>query len=405
MNYQEALDWLYSTQQFGIKLGLGQTKRLLRETLCFPKPKVKVIHVAGTNGKGSTCAIIDSLARACATRSGLFTSPHLVDYCERIQVGGIEIDQETCAEYLTDLKEQVSNWEQHPTFFELTLAVAMRYFREKDCELIILETGMGGRLDSTTAVPADVAVITPIGMDHSQYLGDTLEAIALEKAGIIVPKKPVISSPQQPSAYYTIEQEANERCSPLEFIEEPLQGYTINLPGLHQKQNAAVAIAAAEQVGLTLNYDTVRQALMTVKWPGRFEKIDSPHAIFDGAHNPHAAQALVQTWQHEYPDQKAQIIFGAVQEKNINEVLAILTPIADHIHFTPIDSPRSLTLDDYQKVSSKNTPYTIHKNLKEALSTANAQANQPPTLICGSLFLIGQVKAFLTNKKNRSSSQ
>ena len=276
MTYKEAIDWLYATQQFGIKLGLEQPRRLLRETLSFPKPSVKVIHVAGTNGKGSTCAILDSVARACGTRTGLFTSPHLIDFRERIQVSGIEITEEATAQILTDIKKHVADWEHHPTFFELTLAVAMCHFREKGCELIILETGMGGRLDATTAVPADLAVITPIALDHSQWLGETLGEIAAEKAGIIVAGKPVISSSQQPAAQGTIEQQANELCAPLEFITEPLTGYGINLPGPHQLENAALALAAAHKIGLSLNSDVVRQALSEVTWPGRFEKLQKP---------------------------------------------------------------------------------------------------------------------------------
>jgi len=394
MNYQEAIDWLYSSQQFGIKLGLDQPRRLLRETLSFPKPGVKVIHVAGTNGKGSTCAIIDALARACGIRTGLFTSPHLIDYRERIQVSGMEIPEDTCAQYLTEIKERVKKWDTHPTFFELTLAVGMRYFREKNCELIILETGMGGRLDATTAVPADIAVITPVAMDHCQWLGDTLEAVAGEKAGIIVPDKPTISSPQAPEAQAVIEQEANERQSPLTLITEPLEGYSINLPGPHQRQNAAVAVAAAEQAGLQLNYDIVRQALTHVSWPGRFERIKNTNIILDGAHNPHAAESLVDTWLHEYPHHKATLIFGAVEGKNTDKVLAILAPIADHIHLTPIDSPRSLAESDYQSALPENTPHTMHESLEQAL--ASAQNSKSPILIAGSLFLIGQAKALLT---------
>lgn len=405
MTYQEAIDWLYSTQQFGIKLGLSQPRRLLRETLSFPKPGVKTIHVAGTNGKGSTCAIIDALARASGARAGLFTSPHLIDYRERIQVGGIQIDEATCTSYLTDIKNHVAQWEHHPTFFEITLAVAMRYFREKNCELIILETGMGGRLDATTAVPADVAVITPIGMDHSQWLGDTLEVIAGEKAGIIVPQKPVVSSDQAPAAWSVIEQEANERRSPIDFITEPLEGYTINLPGLHQRQNAALALAAAEKAGITLNYDIVRQALTTVRWPGRFERLEKPHIILDGAHNTHAAEALVKTWQTEYPEQKARIVFGAVEQKQTVEVLAILAPITEHLHLTPIDSPRSLTATDYQDAVPANTPHTIHPNLNEALKASTSPTSSTPSLICGSLFLIGQVKASLNDSVSRPSTQ
>lgn len=406
MNYQEAIDWLYSTQQFGIKLGLEQPRKLLRETLSFPKPGVKVIHVAGTNGKGSTCSIIDTLACACGNRTGLFTSPHLIHYGERIQINGTMMPEDTIAQYLTDVREHVASWQNHPTFFEITLAIAMRYFREKNCELIILETGMGGRLDATTAVPADVAVITPIALDHSQWLGDTLEEIAAEKAGIIVPHKPVISAPQEPAAHYVIEQTANELICPIEFIDEPLEGYSINLPGAHQKDNAALALAACHRIGLPLNSDIVRQALAEVTWPGRFEKLQTPNSqfdmILDAAHNPHAARALVTTWQEEYPDQKAHVIFGAVEGKNTDQVLAILSPIAQHLHFTPTHSPRSLTGEELVN-SLPNTapPYTVHHSLDDALSSVSSS----PTLICGSIFLIGQAKALLAGTHTRMSSQ
>ena len=184
MQYREAIDWLFSTQMFGIKLGLDGARRLLREYLAFPAHDTTVIQVAGTNGKGSTCAMIDAIARAGGRRTGLFTSPHLVDFRERIQVSGHQIPEDRCAAMLAELREICAAMDPHPTFFEIALALAMRWFRECGCELIVLETGMGGRLDATTAVPADVSVITPIGMDHMQWLGDTLEKIAAEKAGI-----------------------------------------------------------------------------------------------------------------------------------------------------------------------------------------------------------------------------
>ena len=167
MNYSESLDWLYSTQNFGIKLGLDGPKKLLRQFLAYPKSSTKVVHAAGTNGKGSTCAMIDSLARSAGMRSGLFTSPHLIEFRERIRVNGEMISEQAVAESLTELREMVADWDHHPTFFEITLVVAMRYFKQCECELIVLETGMGGRLDATTAVPADVCVITPIALDHS----------------------------------------------------------------------------------------------------------------------------------------------------------------------------------------------------------------------------------------------
>ena len=155
MTYSEALEWLYSTQNFGIKLGLDAPKKLLRQFLANPSRNTKVVHVAGTNGKGSTCAMVDSLARATGMRCGLFTSPHLIDFCERIQVNGEMIPEAKVLEHLISLKAMVADWPQHPTFFEITLVIAMKYFKEMECELIILETGMGGRLDATTAVPAE----------------------------------------------------------------------------------------------------------------------------------------------------------------------------------------------------------------------------------------------------------
>ena len=401
MTYQEAIDWLYSTQQFGIKLGLEQPRKLLRETLSFPKPGTKVIHVAGTNGKGSTCAIIDSLANACGFKAGLFTSPHLIDYRERIQVAGVEISEEKVASYLTKLRSQVADWQYHPTFFELSLALAMHHFREQECELIILETGMGGRLDATTAVPADLAVITPIAMDHSEWLGETLAEVTAEKAGIIVSKKPVISSHQEPAAQSVIEEHANELCCPLTFITEPLEGYSINLAGVHQKENAALAVEAAHQIGLPLSYDIVKAALENIKWSGRFERIKNTPFILDGAHNPHAAKALVNTWKHEFPGQKANLIFGALEDKNTDIVLAILTEIAHHIHLTPIDSPRSLSVEALIKALPENSPpYTEHLDLDSALAT-----QEPRSLITGSLFLIGSAKAKLSKTSTRPSAQ
>ena len=408
MTYHEALDWLYATQQFGIKLGLEQPRRLLRETLSFPTANTKVIHVAGTNGKGSTCAIIDVLARASVTRTGLFTSPHLIDYRERIQVNGQDIPEETTALYLTEIKELVKDWENHPTFFEITLAIGMRYFHEQQCDLIILETGMGGRLDATTAVPADLAIITPIALDHSQWLGDTIEKIAYEKAGIIVKGKPVISSAQEPTAQSVIEQEASEQRSPLEWTTQPLTGYHVNIPGPHQKHNAAVAVAAAHKLKLPTSPDIVRHALNTVTWPGRFEtlpaKKNSPAVILDATHNPHAAVALVETWKEEYPDQKATIIFGAVEGKNTDEVLSIISPIAEHFHLVPTNSPRALTTTQLSDaLPAQAVAHTAHSTLSAAIK--NTSGSPSPVLITGSLFLIGEAKAILSGSKTRTSSQ
>ena len=227
-----------------------------------------------------------------------FSSPPLVRYNERIRVSGAEIDDDEIASHLTALRELVAEWESHPTFFELSLALAMKYFSERGCELVILETGMGGRLDATTAVPADVAVLTPISLDHQQWLGETIAEIAAEKAAIIVPRKKVFSSPQLPPARTIIEQVANERRSPLEFVEDPLQGYALGLAGEHQKENAALALEALHAPGIPLNYETVKSGLGSTNWPGRFERLEpgpgimASRLVLDIAHNPASAEAL-----------------------------------------------------------------------------------------------------------------
>ncbi len=410
MNFPEALDWLYSTQLFGIKLGLDNPRRLLREYLAYPPGQTKVIHVAGTNGKGSTCAFMESVARATGTRTGLFTSPHLVHYGERIRVSGLEITEDEIASHLTALRDLVAEWEHHPTFFELTLAVAMRYFSERSCELVILETGMGGRLDATTAVPADVTVLTPISLDHQQWLGDTLADIAMEKAAIIVPGKPVFSSVQHPEVRRVIEQVANERRAPLEFLEDPLLGYALALPGKHQQDNAALAVEALHAAGIILGYETVKTGLSSTRWPGRFERLkwapnhdaDSQTLILDIAHNPAAAEALAANWSREFPGQKAKLIFGVVESKDIPGILDTLLPLADQVHLVPVNSPRAIRPTDLTALLPPNhPPVEIHASLPNALEAPSTC----PTLVTGSTFLVGEVKALLAQSFHRSTSQ
>jgi dihydrofolate synthase / folylpolyglutamate synthase len=406
MTYPEAIDWLFSTQMFGIKLGLEGPRQLLKEYLAYPARGVKVIHVAGTNGKGSTCAFIDSIARATALRTGLFTSPHLIDYRERVKVSGAEISEDDCARHLTDLRVLCEAWQVHPTFFEITLALAMKYFAEKECELIILETGMGGRLDATTAVPADVAVITPIGLDHTQWLGDTIEAIAGEKAGIICQEKPVISSLQDPAAEKVIAMLANVCRAPLTVVSEPLLGYPISLCGPHQKWNAALALAALHAAEIPLRFDVVQYGLSHTQWPGRFEKfvLDSSTLILDGAHNPHAAQVLVDTWIEQYPQGKAALIFSAVSSKDVKGVLALLAPLAEKIYFCPVNSPRSLTNAELLDSLPSDAPESeIFPDFISALATATKENQR--VLIAGSLYLVGQARAELTGGDYQVSAQ
>lgn len=403
MHYREAIDWLFSTQMFGIKLGLDGPHQLLKEFLAYPAHGVKVIHVAGTNGKGSTCAMVDSIARACGYRSGLFTSPHLIDYRERIRVSGEEIPEDACAELLTDLRGLCERMETHPTFFEITLVLAMRWFRLRECEIIVLETGMGGRLDATTAVPADVAVITPIGLDHMQYLGDTLAEIAREKAGILVAGKPAISAPQDPAARRVIEEEANQQRAPLEFITEPLLGYPMALAGEHQTWNAALAVAALHRVGISLRSDSVGYGLSRVSWPGRFELI-RPGVVLDGAHNPQAAEMLAATWRHTFPGRKAALVFSAVDGKDIDGILQILAPLASRIFLCPVATPRAVAPGQLVgHLPAAAPPHEVFESFEGAFNAATAQ--EDPVLVAGSLFLVGEARAWLTAGEFRSSSQ
>jgi dihydrofolate synthase/folylpolyglutamate synthase len=347
--------------------------------------------------------MIDSIARACGRRSGLFTSPHLVDYRERIKVSGQEIPEETCAAMLTSLRRICEGFENHPTFFEITLALAMRWFRERECELIVLETGMGGRLDATTAVPADVCVVTPIGLDHMQWLGDTLEAIAAEKAGIFVTGKPAISAPQEPAARFILEKEANETRAPIEFIEEPLLGYPMALAGEHQKWNAALAVTALHRAGLRLNSDSVRHGLVHVSWPGRFEEIQ-PGIILDGAHNPHSAKVLADTWLSHHSGKKAALVFSAVAAKDIAGILEILAPLAAKIFLCPVDTPRAVPAEELTAFLPPDAPpHEVFASFVPAFQAA--QFHGGPILIAGSLFLVGEARAFLTGGDFQASSQ
>jgi len=407
MDYKKAIDWLFGTQQFGIKLGLEGPRNLLSEFLAFPKHGVQVAHVAGTNGKGSVCAIMDRCARSCGKRTGLFTSPHLIDYRERIRVSGEMITEERCAELITEARELCTRLKVHPTFFEITLAVAMRWFREMECELIILETGMGGRLDATTAVPADVCVITPIGLDHTQWLGETLALIAAEKAGIFLEGVPAFSAPQENEARLALEKEANQKRTPLTFIDQPLEGYGIALPGQHQKWNAAIALAALHALGLPLNYESVAEGLAKVQWPGRFERITSGEfeIILDGAHNPHAAKILRETWIDEIGPGIGTLIFGAVESKDIPGILDELRGLNQRIIFCKVGTTRGLPTSELVKSLPVNEQPTAecYETFPEALAAAKSYKDR--ILIAGSLFLVGEARAMLLDKTFLASAQ
>lgn len=399
----QLLDWLYSTQLFGIKLGLSGVRNLLQLASVHPLA-ARVVHVAGTNGKGSTCAMMESIARAHGLRTGLFTSPHLVDFSERIRIDGEWVDEALLTKHLFALKALAESMPTAPTFFELVFCLALLCFQDAELDLIILETGMGGRLDATNAVPKDLAVIVPIGMDHQQYLGSTLEAIAAEKAAIIQEKTTVFSALQEAPVAAVIEKFAQERHADLHFISEchPLASQCVLL-GKHQHENASLALAAMNFFALN-DREKCSMALSSVRWPGRFEQRQD-RLILDGAHNPHAVRVLVETWKAEMGDERACLIFAASADKQMDMMITMLSEIASEWVLAPVASPRILVAEEMQKHIQRLSTLPCHVvgSISEALSYAESRPEK--ILVAGSLFLIGEFSAFLDGCEHRATAQ
>ena len=392
--YKNALAWLYGTERFGIKLGLENIQRLLRE-LDVPVKGQQVVHVAGTNGKGSVCAMIDAVCRAQGYRTGLFTSPHLVTYRERIQVDGEMIAEEKVAEGLTTIRQMIREWEPHPTFFEITTALALIHFKECGCEVIALETGLGGRLDATNAVEPVVSVITPIGYDHQTWLGSTLDEIAGEKAGIIKAHVPVISAAQEPAADRVIRARAAEREAPLQFVSESYTKTPLALAGAHQKQNASLAIAALQFGGIAVREQAIVQGLATVRWPARFQPWDE-RTIIDGAHNPAGASVLAETWREHFGDERATTILAVLSDKDVAGIWRALAPIARRAILPHTRSERALAPSDLAKIGREVSPgfsLSIAASFKDAFDQAKAESGR--ILITGSLHFAGEALATL----------
>lgn len=396
----EALDWLYSTQLFGIKLGLEGTTRLLKACGQL-MPRARVIHVAGTNGKGSTCAFAESIARSAGYSTGLFTSPHLVDFSERIRTNGAPITPEATARLINKVRGIIEDWEQKPTFFEIVLAVALLYFSEQEVDIIILETGLGGRLDATNAVPKDVAVLTSIGMDHAQYLGSTLAEVAAEKAAIFAWHRPALTAPQPPECMPAIEASAREHDVDYRIVPADCD-YPLGLAGRHQRQNASLAIAALRAIPhFICSEDELARGLANVQWPGRFQEI-APGVILDGAHNPPAMKVLVNCWREHFGEQKARCIFACSADKALPEIIRLLSPIVGEWILPPVDSPRILPPAELAPLvrEQSSAPLRVAGTLAEPL-----ESPAPGTLICGSFFLLGAVMAHLRQAPYRPTAQ
>ena len=392
MTWEESLAWLFSTQITGIKLGLDNT-RLLLEAVGQPHNRLRFLHVAGTNGKGSVCAMLDAILRQAGYRTGLYTSPHLVDFRERIRVDGDMIPMQDAADGLDCLKQASAAWDCKPTFFELTTVLAIDHFARCKCDFVILETGMGGRLDSTNAVTPLVSVITPIDMDHMAWLGNTISQIAAEKAGIIKPGIPTVSALQQTEAASVLREKAQDLGSELRFVDEPWSG-ALGLKGAHQKWNAALAVAAIRAAQIPCPDSALANGISSVQWPARFQ-IVSDRLVIDGAHNRHSARALVDVWRETFGEQKATLVFGALSDKEYSDMLAILEPIAAEFFFVPLASPRAASPVDF--VAQTQVPSRVFPSVSAALEVGFAENRM--VLVAGSLFLAGEVLDLLKTSR------
>ena len=381
-----ALSWLYSLQQHGIKPGLENTRRLLRE-LQLPGSRQRFLHVAGTNGKGSVCAFMESILRCAGERTGLFTSPHLVSFCERMRFRGGMPEMEEMDSAITALRSVVSGWDPHPTFFELTLMLALDWLDRRGAEVVVLETGMGGRCDATNALLPVVSVITPIAMDHEEWLGKSLGEIAAEKAGIIKRGVPVVSAPQLPEAEAVLRAKAAETGTPVVFVKEPWEG-ALPLAGEHQRWNAALAVAAVKTAGFPIPDAVVVEGLEKTKWPGRFQQMEDGRTIIDGAHNPHGAKAVVAAWREAFADERATVIFGSVSAKDYEGSLKLLSGIARRFFFVTLRSPRAVPAEILAASVPQGAEARCFSSLEEAVQSAGAFPERQ--LICGSLYLCGQ---------------
>jgi dihydrofolate synthase/folylpolyglutamate synthase len=457
MTFDEAVQYLHSLghETLAMKLGLTNIERLLA-ALDNPQNSYLKIQIAGTNGKGSTAAMLDSICRAAKIKTGLYTSPHLISITERIKINGVEISEENFARLATIVKETAQKLvaekclETLPTFFEQVTAIALLAFRN-NVDVAVLETGLGGRLDATTAAQAEIAGITPIAYDHQEYLGNTLAEIAFEKASIIRPNTKAIIAPQDAEAMNVILKRCDE-CSVTPIIIEErgqslpsqpeilielndenskidrdkfnkftgqegrlcprslntliswLNSYNqksvcLNLRGRHQLTNASVAICLAETLndfGYNISYSDIVKGLETVTHAGRLEMWNTkPPILFDGAHNVAGAIAL-KNYLQEFVSQPITLIFGAMREKEIDEIAALLFPLAQEIILTKPDSPRAASLEPLaEKFNVKITP-----TVREALQLAKEMTSHEGLIcIAGSLYLVGEAQKILAETR------
>ena len=411
MNYTESLEYIHSINWAFCKPGLERISALC-EALGHPERDLKFVHVAGTNGKGSFCSMLESVLRAAGYKTGLYTSPYIKEFGERMRVSGENIPNDTLAEITSYVRPIADAMEDRPTEFELITAIAFEYFKREGCEIVVLEAGMGGRLDSTNVIRNPLlSVITGIALDHTAFLGDTVEKIAVEKAGIIKDGAPVLLGGGDTRVKNTIEPIALERGSKFNTVDylklkkhkSDLSGshfdfgdhkdIRISLPGLYQPKNAAAVLSAVDILrlgGLEIPEDAVRAGLAAARWPARFEILSSePLIIFDGAHNPEGITAAVESIKHYFGEKKVYLLSGVLSDKDYRYIAAKVAEVASRAFTMTPDNPRALSAEEYAEVLKKKgalaTPYP---DIRAAFTAAKSAARQDdvPLVCLGSLY-------------------
>ena len=427
MDYIQALDYIHGTWKFGTKLGLENISYLL-QLLGNPHRKPRCIHIAGTNGKGSVAAMVASILEKAGYKTGLFISPYLEDFRERIQINRNYIPKDDLTRLTNAVKQKVEQMlaegRPHPTEFEVVTAIGFCYFAEQNVDYAVIEVGLGGRLDSTNVIDPLVSVITSVDYDHKDILGDTLAQIAYEKAGIIKPGRPVVVYPQQDEAMDVIKQVCQQRQSSLievsysdiEAIDDSIDGQHFNynkgkwtfnrlyipLLGKHQLMNAATAITAVlvlrEYMGVAISDKAIPEGLSVTEWPGRLELVHrQPYVLLDGAHNPQGAQSLADAIKNYFPHNRVIMVLGILADKDVNAILEVLVPLAAYIITTRPDSPRAMEAERLLLlVKEMNVQGQAIDSIECAVKTSLDMA-EPDDLvvISGSLYLIGRVRTYL----------
>ncbi len=420
MNYKEFLEYIYQRHSGNVKLGLDRIEKIL-EAMDNPNKKLKGIHVAGTNGKGSTSAMCEAMGLAHNLSTGLNTSPHLVDYRERIRVNGENIT-------FGNLMEIYQNWgdlfeQKEASFFEITTALAFKYFLNKQVDLAIMEVGLGGRLDGTNPFLSTVSIINSISMDHPKSLGDTIEKIAFEKAGIIKQNTPVVLGKIKESAAEVIKKVAAEKSAPVfelgkdfhiknirldrngttfdyESADLNLKDITVNLLGKHQAYNCAVAISAfnlfMKRTSRSLDEDKLRAGLRNVNWPGRMQILqNNPTVIIDGAHNEEGIDALVHNIKQIFPNTKIHFVLAILRDKNLEKIIKQICEISYKLYISKNHSTRAAEIEEQAEIAKTyGTDPILIPDVVEATKAALKNAKPDELVfISGSLYTISEVLA------------